>query len=519
MKILQSLTGTPVVRKLADAVQVRLAHHRVQQLDAMDAGRVQENTLLKLVRHARGTRFGIDHDFRRVETARDFQDRVPLREYEYFWDTYWKDAYPRLDDLTWPGHCPYYALSSGTTSGTTKYLPITREMVKSNAKAAYTTLAFFRHANPTAKLLTGQFFFLGGSTVLREQADGSHAGDLSGIAAREVSDALRPYTFPTYDLSTLSDWETKVQILAEASATRPITALSGVPSWMLILFDRLKMFTGKSTIAEIWPDFRLVVHGGTKFDSYRELFRREIGSDLVKFCEVYPASEGFIATEDPRYNLLRLVPDHDIVFEFIPCEDLDSRGQPKPRAARHLLREVEVGVRYAVAITSCAGVWGNLIGDTVEFESKRPPLLRFTGRTRNFLSAFGEHLIEEEVEQAVAIAASEAGVATTDFHVGPVFPTSPADVGHHLYLVEFRDAPPAKLDAFARRIDTKLIELNEDYAAHRLGDLTMKVPVVQVVRRGGFADWMKSRGKYGGQNKVPRMDNNGTITQELAAWF
>lgn len=517
-RFLAPLTNAPVVRKLADSVQLRLAHRRVAELDAMDAARVQANSLLRMVRKARRTRFGADHDFRRIETVKDYQNRVPVRDYEYFWTTYWKDAYPRLDDLTWPGFTPYYALSSGTTSGTTKYIPVTKEMVRSNAKAAFTTLSLFRHAHPEAKLLTGQFFFLGGSTELRTQADGSFAGDLSGIAAREVTDALRPYTFPPYDLSTLSDWEVKVQQLAEASATRPITALSGVPSWMLILFDRLKKVTGKSTIAEIWPDLRLIIHGGTKFDSYRDLFAQEIANDKVKFCEVYPCSEGFVATEDPRYKLLRLVPDHDVVFEFIPCEDLDAKGQAKPNAARHLVGDVVLGVRYAVAITSCSGIWSDLIGDTVIFESKSPPLLRFAGRTKNFLSAFGEHLIEEEVEKAIAFAASEMNVATTDFHVGPIFPSTPTAPGHHLYLIEFRDAPQ-DLAKFARIVDAKLIELNEDYAAHRVGDLTMLVPRVQAVPAGGFAAWMKSRGKYGGQNKVPRMDNNGTITLQLQKWF
>jgi hypothetical protein len=518
-RFLAPFTHTPLVRRIADAAQLRLAHRRVAQLDQMDAGRVQERALLKMVRHARHARFGREHHFNDIRTVDEYQDRVPIRDYEAFWTDYWKDAYPRLDNITWPGFTPYYALSSGTTSGATKYIPVTREMVRSNAKAAFTTLSLFRHANPDCQLLTGQFFFLGGCTELRKQADGSLAGDLSGIAAREVTDALRPYTFPPYDLSTLSDWEVKVQKLAEQSASRPITALSGVPSWMLILFERLKAVTGKRTIAEIWPQLRLVIHGGTKFDSYRELFRQEIGDERVKFCEVYPCSEGFVATEDPRYKLLRLVPDHDVVFEFIPFEDFDSHGKMKPQHRRFLVGQVELGVRYAVAITSCSGIWSNLIGDTVEFERRDVPLLRFTGRTKNFLSAFGEHLIEEEVEKAIALAARECRVTTTDFHVGPVFPSDAKQPGHHLYLIEFRDRPPEDLARFTKLIDDELNRLNEDYAAHRVGDLTMRTPVVKVVPGGGFAAWMKSRGKFGGQNKVPRMDNNGVMTKEIETWM
>lgn len=516
---LQPLTGSRAVRRLADAGFVRYAHLRVAALDRLGVGRTQADTLLKLVRHAKDTRFGRDHDFAGVRTVADYRSRVPLRDYEFFWTTYWKDAYPKLDDVTWPGHCPYYALSSGTTSGTTKYIPVTRAMVRSNGTAARTTLALFRHAHPDAKLFTGKFFFLGGSTDLRPQADGSRAGDLSGIAAKEVPDALRPYAFPPYDMTLISDWEVKVQQLAERSAKERITALSGVPSWMLILFQRLKQVTGKRTVADVWPDLRLVIHGGTKFDSYRELFRQEIGSDAVRFCEVYPCSEGFIATEDPRHpGLMRLVPDHDVFFEFVPADDLDDHGRPKPDARRHAAGEVELGVRYAVAITSCAGVWAYLVGDTVTFESRDPPLLRFSGRTKNFLSAFGEHLIEEEVEKAVAFAARGCGATATNHHVGPVFPADPAKPGHHLYLIEFR-TPPADLDRFTRMLDEELIRLNEDYDAHRKGDLTMRRPVVRPVPPGGFDAWMKARGKLGGQNKVPRMDNGGAMTRELSDWF
>jgi hypothetical protein len=510
---LAPVAGSRLVRRAADAVFRRRAHARVAALDQMDAGKVQHDTLMKLVRTARDTRFGRDHDFARISSVADYQARVPVRDYEWFWTTYWKDGYPRLDDVTWPGKVPYYALSSGTTSGTTKFIPVTREMVASNKKAAVTTAALFRHAHPAAKILSGKVFFLGGSTDLRKQSDGSLAGDLSGIAAKEVLACFRPYIFPPLDLTLLTDWEQKVRRFAELAAREPITVLSGIPAWMLVLFDRLKQVTGKATVADVWPDLRLVIHGGTKFDPYRDLFHKEIGSDAVKYCEVYPCSEGFIATEDPRYHLLRVVPDHDVFFEFVPVDQL---GRDYP--TRHTLADVEVGVQYAVVITSCAGVWAYLVGDTVAFESRTPPLIRFTGRTKYFLSAFGEHLIQEEVEQAVALAAKVGGADVLDFHVGPVFPAEPRKPGHHLYLVQFAGAAP-DLGRFAAELDAELVRTNEDYAAHRVGDLTMLRPEIRVVRRGGFEEWMKARGKYGGQNKVPRMDNTGQMTRDMAAWF
>jgi hypothetical protein len=289
---------------------------------------------------------------------------------------------------------------------------------------------------------------------------------------------------------------------------------------MMVLFDRLREVTGKSTVAEAWPDLRLIVHGGTKFDPYRDLFRQAIGSDAVKYCEVYPCSEGFIATEDPRYRLLRVVPDHDVFFEFIPFREFGDDGKlHRAHPTRHTLADVEVGVQYAVVITSCAGVWSYLVGDTVCFESRDPPLLRFTGRTKFFLSAFGEHLIGEEVEKAVAHAAQLCGVSAPEHHVGPVFPADPKQPGYHQYLIEFVPHAPPDLGRFARELDAELSRLNEDYVAHRVGDLAMLVPEVRVVKPGGFARWMEQRGKFGGQNKVPRMDNTGNMTRDMAAWF
>ncbi|HEV3437430.1 MAG TPA: GH3 auxin-responsive promoter family protein, partial [Gemmata sp.] len=506
---LAPVTANKWVRKAADAVLLRYAHHRVAALDRMDAAKVQHNTLMKLVGHARNTKFGLDHDFSRISSVADYQARVPVRDYEWFWNKYWKDVYPNLDNVTWPGKIPYYALSSGTTSGATKYLPVSREMVRSNKKTAFTTIALFRHANPSAKLFTGKFFFLGGCTDLRKQPDGSLAGDLSGIAAKEVHEFLRPYMFPPLSLSLLTNWEEKLTRFTELSVCEPITAFSGVPSWMLALFDRLKRFTGKKTVTEVWPDLRLIIHGGTKFDPYRDLFRKEIGSDAVKFCEVYPCSEGFIATEDPRYGLLRVVPDHNIFFEFIPVEELE-----KERPTRHTLADVELGVQYAVVLTSCAGVWSYIVGDTVAFESKNPPLIRFTGRTKYFLSAFGEHLISEEVEKGVTHAARVCGMDVLDFHVGPVFSADPTKPGHHLYLIEFAGSSP-DTGRFARELDTELNRINEDYEAHRKDDVAMSSPVVRIVKRDGFEEWMKSRGKAGGANKVPRMDNTGKMTQDM----
>lgn len=499
---------------LADPALAWYARRRVARLDRLDVEREQERVLFRLLARAENTVFARDHDFARVRSVADYQARVPLRDYEAFWEQYWRRPFPHLAGVTWPDVVPYFGLSSGTTAGTTKYLPLSRPLLRSNTKAALTTLSWYVAAHTHTPLFTGRLFFLGGSTELTTL--GHHprhgpirGGDLSGITAVEASAWMRPFTFPPVELALVKDWEEKMTRLAEVAAALPITMLSGVPSWLLVLFDRLRQVTGKATVAEVWPTLRLVIHGGTKFDPYRDQFRERVGSEAVGYTEVYPASEAYIAAQDPRSGLLRLIPDHDVFFEFVPVEDLDS---PRPR--RHLVPELELGVNYAVVLTTCAGLWSYVLGDTVAFERRDPPLLRFTGRTKYFLSAFGEHVISEEVERAVAAAARATGSAVIDFHVGPVF----SQPGRHRYLVEFA-GPAPDLTFFTSELDATLCRLNEDYAAHRQGDLTMLPPEVVVVPRGGFAAWMKSRGKLGGQHKVPRMDNSGDLTRELTAYF
>lgn len=504
-----------LARSAADSAFVAYSRWRVGQLDHRSVQSVQVRTLFRLIRQAAETRFGCEHGFSTIRSIAEYQQQVPLRHYEEFWKDYWQPAFPGLTNTTWPGRLPYLALSSGTTSGSTKYIPVSRAMLHSNRQAALTSLAWFRKAHPDASLFTGKIFFLGGSTDLSavDSTPGApRAGDLSGIAAFEVPGLLRSATFPPLKLALLVDWEKKLDLLAEQSSRLPITLVSGVPSWLVVLFERLRQVTGRDQIREIWPTLKVIVHGGTSFEPYRSLFHRLVGQG-VHYLETYPASEGFIAAEDPRHGLLRLIPDHGVFFEFVPLPEL---GLDRP--TRHTLADVVPGVHYAVVLTTCAGLWGYVLGDTICFERRDPPLLRFTGRTRQFLSAFGEHLIGEEVERAVARASERTGVDVIDFHVGPVFPHEASVPGHHRYLIEFAH-PPDDVSSFARELDTALGFLNEDYRAHRIGDLTLRAPEVVPVPRGGFASWMRARGQLGGQHKVPRLDNSGRLTEDLFRWL
>jgi GH3 auxin-responsive promoter len=513
--MLQILAATRLVRRLADAMLHHYAARRVDALNRRPIGPVQQQTLLRLVHHARNTRFGREHGFRHIHSIRDYQKQVPLRNYESYWKTFWESCFPRIDDITWPGHIPYFALSSGTTSGATKYIPVTKQLMRSSRKAGFTTTALYLAAHPESSLLTGRLFFLGGSTNLRQLGEGEAlAGDFSGIVANEVPVPLRAYTFPPVDPGLSTDWDDLVERWATASARLPITLISGIPSWLLVFFERLKAVTGRQSVAEIWPSLRVVVHGGTRFDPYRKLFRQVIGNDRVDFQETYACSEcGFIAAEDPWHGLLRLLPDHGIFFEFVPVDELDAE-----RPVRHTVIDLEPGVHYAVILTTCTGLWSYLLGDTVCFEQRNPPLLRFTGRTRYFLSAFGEHLISEEVEQAVASAADAVGSSVVEFHVGPLYPLRPGEPGRHRYLIEFTRRPD-EFESFATAIDAHLRRVNCDYDAHRSSKLNLGPPVITSVRQGGFADWMRARGKLGGQHKLPRMDNTGQLTEEILHWM
>ena len=319
-------------------------------------------------------------------------------------------------------------------------------------------MAYHYAAHPDSRLFRGRMFFLGGSAELHGVAPGVREGDLSGIAACEVSPLLRPFTFPPLELALESDWDRKLTLLAGVSRHQPITLVGGVPSWLLMLFQRLLDESGRSSLIEVWPALEVVVHGGVKFDPYREAFRTIVGSPGVRMLETYACSEGFIAFGDPRTELLRLGHDNGIFYEFVPAGELES-----PSPTRHWLGDVECGVNYAVVVSTCAGMWAHVIGDTIRFESRNPPLLTFTGRTRHTLSAFGEHLIGEELEAAIARAAADTGATVREWHVGPVFEGIP---GYHQYVVEFL-AEPADVLRFRDRLDAELASRNADYQAHR----------------------------------------------------
>ncbi|MEW4568013.1 GH3 auxin-responsive promoter family protein [Tautonia sp. JC769] len=512
------IVGLPPIKRAVNRA-IRTAARVSRSSRSSQARAAQAGQLARLLTRARATKFGRDHRFDRILREADaspdrfvdaFQRSVPLRSYEQLWDDYLAGPYPTLRDVTWPGLIPYFALTSGTTQGTTKYIPVSREMLASNRAAAWSMVRSFMASRPDSRIFEGKIFFLGGSTDLETPAPGIRQGDLSAIASLEVSEVLRPYTFPPVDLAHETDWDRKLSTLVDRSRSEPITLISGVPSWLLMFFERLLERSGAQRVAEVWPTLEVVVHGGVKFDPYRPAFDRILGSDRIALQETYPCSEGFIAYGDQATGLLRLLERNGLFFEFVPVDELD-----RPNPSRHWVGNAQVGVNYAIVLSTCAGMWAHLVGDTVRFESLDPPLLSFTGRTKYTLSAFGEHLISEEIEAAMAVAAGQSGASVQEWHAGPVFEGA---LGHHHFLVEF-STPPTSLDAFRSALDADLSRRNADYAAHRVEGVGLPIPALCSVRPGAFTDWMRSRGKLGGQHKVPRMDGSGQLTAELAGFF
>jgi GH3 auxin-responsive promoter len=489
--------------------------YRRRQLHRQDPIEAQRQELRKLLAKAGDTRFGREHGFAAIDDVAACQAAVPLRSYEQMWAEYWQPTFPRLSDCTWPGTIRYFAETSGTTTGVTKYIPYSRDISRANSRAVFDLLTHHVANRPESKLFAGRNFMLGGSTQLATLAPGIYGGDMSGIAGRLVPTWARPCYFPPRELETIADWEEKIARLAPASLTADIRSFGGTPSWMLLFFEKLAMLRPEAgrRLAAFYPDLELLVHGGVNFAPYRSIFAEWLKGSRAETREVYPASEGFIAVADRGDGEgLRMIVDNGVFYEFVPVEELDGADP-----TRQWLANAETGVNYALVLSTCAGLWSYLIGDTVRLVDLDPPRILITGRTSYSLSAFGEHLIGEEIEKAVAVAAAAIGTWVPDFAVGALFPQGAGEAGRHLYVVEFSDGVPGPdlLAEFARVLDRTLCALNVDYRDHRARDFQMRSPMVHPVPPGTFAAWMKRRGRFGGQNKVPRVINEQALFHDL----
>jgi hypothetical protein len=469
--------------------------------------RTQARVLKQLLSKARETQFGRDHQFASIHTPSEFKAAVPLRDYEALRP--WIDRMVAGEaNVLWPGKPLYLAKTSGTTSGT-KYIPLTRESMPYHISAARNALLHHVFHTGDASFVDGKMIFLQGSPEL-ETKNGIQVGRLSGIVAHYIPSYLQSNRLPSWDTNCMEDWEAKVDAIVEETHNQPLSLISGIPPWVQMYFERLLAKTGKSTIAEVFPQFKVFVTGGVSFEPYRAVFDRLVGRKVAKI-EVYPASEGFIAYQDqPDSEDLLLLLDGGMYYEFVPAGQFFEPNPP-----RLGIGEVQIGEHYALILNTNAGLWGYVIGDTIAFTSLNPPRIRVTGRIKHFISAFGEHVIGTEVEFALQQAVLEAGGEVKEFHVSPMV-APPTGLPYHEWLIEFSERPP-DLTRFAKSLDDGLRAKNTYYNDLIAGGILQTAAIV-VVPEGGFNAYLKSKGKLGGQNKLPRLANDRTLSDSVLEW-
>ncbi len=500
------LDATPLLRLYA--------RRRLAALARQDAAATQWRELRRLLHRARATRFGVAHDFATIRSVAEYQQRVRLRRWEEFWAEWWREPFPRLHDATWPGTIPCFANTSGTTGAATKRIPVSRAMLRANRRAALDVLTFHIAARPESRVLAGRNFLLGGSTALETLAPGITAGDLSGIAAADIPFYARSRAFPPRDLALIEDWERKIATLAPLSLAAHVTSISGTPSWMLLFFEQLGRLRPGALLRELYPELELVVHGGIGFAPYRAGFAAWLEGSRAETREVYPASEGFIAIADRGEGEgMRMLLDNGVFYEFVPPRELEAE-----RPERRWIADAEIGVEYAIVLTTNAGLWSYVLGDTVTLVSRDPPRVRVSGRVSWSLSVAGEHLIGQELDAAIAEAAASVGGTVADYAAAALPPDASDARGGHLFIVELEGGPLDGARRFATALDAALARLNADYAAHRQGGFGLRDPRVVLVPHGTFAAWMRARGKLGGQNKVPRVISDAALRDGLRAF-
>lgn len=478
--------------------------HRQNQSWINNPVQAQEKTFKKLIKKARATQFGKDHNFENINTIADFQERVPIRDYEAF-KPYVEKIIDGASDVLWPGKPLYFAKTSGTTSGA-KYIPITKDSMPTHIKSARNAILNYIHQSKRSKFVNGKMIFLQGSPVLGETA-GIKSGRLSGIVAHYVPAYLQKNRMPSYETNCIEDWETKVEKIIDETLQENMSIISGIPSWVQMYFERIQQRTGKP-IGEVFPDFKLFIYGGVNYKPYKKRFDQLIGRP-IDTIELFPASEGFLAysTDQTSQDMLLLL-NNDIFYEFIPADRFFEENPP-----RLSLSEVEVGVSYALILSSSAGLWAYNIGDTVIFTQKNPYKLIVSGRIKHFISAFGEHVIASEIEYAAEHAQQSHSSIIKEFSVAPQVEPNQGQLPYHEWFIEFEEEPE-NLNAFAETLDRVLRTKNSYYDDLIKGKVLQPLKITRIPKNG-FNDYMKKVGKLGGQNKLPRLTNDRKIADEL----
>lgn len=470
---------------------------------------VQLETFVNIINKASDTTWGKQYNYNTIDSIRQYQETVPIGTYE--------DLEPFVErlrkgekNLLWPGEIRWFAKSSGTTSSKSKFIPVSRQALEEcHFRGGKDVLAIYSRMNPGTRVFAGRGLTLGGSHRVNNFSNDSLYGDLSAILIENLPLWADLMKSPRAKIALIEDFEEKMEKIARRTVNQNIRYLAGVPSWFLVLIKYILEYTGKNNLLEVWPDLELFCHGGVSFKPYREQYRKIIPSDKMNYLESYNASEGYFGIQDDlESDDMLLMLDYGIFYEFVKTEEIDS---PFPRS--YTVADVEKDVNYAIVISTNGGLWRYMIGDTITFTHLFPHKFRITGRTKHFINAFGEELIIENAEKALANASVKTGSLITDYTAGPYF-MSTNSKGHHEWIIEF-EKEPSDLELFVDLLDNCLKSLNSDYEAKRYKDLTLTKPSVIMAPTGTFYKWLEKKNKLGGQNKVPRLSNDRKYLDEL----
>lgn len=472
---------------------------------------VQREVLFEIIRQAALTEWGKKYDYASIDSITAFQQRVPLQTYEEI-----KPYVNRLrngeQNLLWPTEIKWFAKSSGTTNDKSKFIPVSKEALeRCHFRGGKDILALYTRNYPNTKIFSGKGLTLGGSHQINNFSNQSYYGDLSAILIENVPFWVDLIRTPKADIALLENWEEKVEKITRTTLKENITNIAGVPSWNMVLIKHILEVTGKNNLLEIWPNLELFNHGGVSFEPYREQFKKLIPSENMHYVEAYNASEGFFAIQDdPSTHDMLLMLDYGIFYEFIPMEHF-CEDQPHTLT----LDEVEKGKNYAMVISTNAGLWRYIIGDTVRFTSLYPHKIIITGRTHQYINAFGEEMMVDNADKALKIACEKTGALIKEYTAAPVFMNDKRN-GAHEWLIEF-EKEPKNLDYFTSLFDNALCSINSDYEAKRYKNITLGKPIVRNMKSGTFYSWLNMKGKMGGQNKVPRLSNDRKYLEEILA--
>ena len=465
---------------------------------------VQQELFKKLLSEAKNTEFGKKYEFKSIANYQQYKERVPVHAYETLFP-YIERLMRGEQNILWPSEITWFAKSSGTTNARSKFIPVSPEALEDcHFKGGKDLISIYVNNYPETKMFTGKGLTIGGSHQINEYDPNanSYYGDVSAVIMQNLPLWAQLIRTPKLDVALMDKWEEKIEKMAAITSEENVTNLVGVPTWTILLIQRVLELKGKDNILEIWPNLEVFFHGAVAFTPYRELFKKLIPKADMNYCETYNASEGFFGIQDQKdSNELLLMLDYGIFYEFIPFDQINN---PDPQTIS--LDEVEVGKNYAMLISTNSGLWRYNIGDTIKFTSTSPYRIKISGRTKHFINAFGEEVIIENAESAITDACTKTGAIIDNFTAAPIY-FDEGNKGGHEWIIEFKKQPD-NLERFTQFLDEKLREINSDYDAKRYKDMALLPPVVHSAQEGTFYAWMKKRGKLGGQNKVPRLSNN-----------